>query len=96
MSKEIFQCGKQETSEAPALRVRAVKEAFLHQIDKEILCEILRIRTPIPATANEGVNRIAIQTVELFQSLPCLDGLPCGTSHNSPLGGEKIRVSAGS
>jgi hypothetical protein len=35
-------------------------------MDEEILCEILRILAAIAASADKGVHRVAIKTIEFF------------------------------
>ena len=38
----------------------------VQKMDEEILCEILRILAAIAASADEGVHRVAIKTIEFF------------------------------
>src|SRR5271165_2091739 len=86
----MLQCAEQEVAEPAALRIRPAQGAFLYQVDEEILCEVLRVLAAIAASTDEGVNRIAIKTIELLQGSAGFRGaFSRGGGNQSPLGREE-------
>ena len=63
----MIQCAEQKVAEPAPLRIGPSQGAFLQQVDEEILREVLRVMAAVAASADEGVNRIAIKTIELLQ-----------------------------
>jgi len=66
MGQEMVQRAEQEIAESSSLRVGPAQGALFQQVDKEILSEVLRVLAAIAAAADEGVNRITIKAIELF------------------------------
>jgi hypothetical protein len=56
MGQKMIQCTEQEAAEPAQLRVGPVQGAFLKQVDKEILRELLRVLAALAGAANEGVT----------------------------------------
>jgi len=67
MREEMFQCPKQEVAKPAAQRIGPAQGTFLQQVDKEILCEVLRVLAAMAASADENVNRIGIEAIKLLQ-----------------------------
>src|SRR6266436_2552634 len=83
----MVQRAEQEAAEPAPLRVGPAQGAFLQQVDKEILREVLRVLAAVAAAADEGVNRIAIKAIELLQGSAGFPGaFSRGSDHQSPLG----------
>jgi hypothetical protein len=86
----MLQRTEQEVAEPAPLRIGSAQGAFLQQVDKEILCEVLRVLASMPTSPNEGVNRVAIKAIELLKgSAGLYVASNGGGSQQSPLGRAK-------
>ena len=87
----MLQRAEQEVAEPATLRVGPPQGAFLQQVDKEILCEVLRVLAAIAPSADEGVNRIGIKAIEPLQGSSGFRGaFSRGGGNQSPLGREEV------
>src|SRR5580704_8227939 len=95
MGQEMVQRAEQEAAEPATLRVDPAQGAFLQQVDEEILRQVLRVLAAVAAAADEGVNRIAIKTIELLQSSAGFRvAVSRGGGHQSPLGRAEVGPAA--
>ena len=64
----MVQRPEQEAAKPATLPVGSAQRAFLQEVDKEILREVLRVLPAITASSDKRVNRVTIGTIERIQS----------------------------